>query len=125
MTEHELPQEVLARVDYGLRWVAGSEAPFLSDDTWRRMAKAALSHALSTGHIVQRADHDAERENFRAKVRRTMDRACAAENARDRTLVRVQATLHDLATDHPDLMPRLAEAAAQAGVCFSPGSGDA
>lgn len=116
-------QRVRRAAGYGARWWIERNTSMgralLTDVEYEALGVTAVAHALGTDLVVPHKRMTEEVDAMRNRADRHLSRACAAENARDRTLRTVQAALHSLADKHPELREVLAETASEC-VIFDP-----
>lgn len=106
-SDHEA---LIGAAAYGLNYrLDRLSHPRLLEDVARDVAAVALTHALATGQIVLRETMTAAVEDVEIASRRRLDRACAAENARDRLLVKCQEFAQGWASIDREQAERIAE----------------
>lgn len=88
-------------------------------------AANTLRHSMGGGRMLHLSEVKVREAELTLTSDQRLARACAAENARDRALVQVQAALHALGAEHPELSTRLAQAAAECGVIWAPSTREA
>lgn len=96
MADQEIPQDAVWRATYGLRYKAEQQGLNLHGYDVEALARNTLHHALASGQIVLREDHDRQLAEAREDGEAAKRRWSAAHADVDRTLVRLKGGVVDL-----------------------------